>query len=505
MSRTSATLALLVLLLPPAFVLVPSAEQGIHPAVVSGILRDAVGSPGAARESRALSSTEPEIEPRRPVSRASILPLGEISGYALDEDGLPLRETFLEVLPVAEDEPRVGPVGRSRDVMGWWNPRVLTDDRGHFEFRGLSDGPYRIFLARRAWAGGLRELTLRPQDVGASGLRLQLHGHRMAVRVHDGAGRLFPLVGDYFGPEFDQSVALRCEELPPQGKPKMLFPSEVTHGVAWYDVQPGRTYRVRSQDPANAPQTLRVSPSSWLTSVDLLLPETVSTGSLALTLRDPGGRLYEFDNQVVVRREKDGAVAVRSRMHDGPWFRCGLPPGRYRVRVTAEDTVPACLTGFHPSPADLGPVEASLEVRLGEETELDLHLTRGGRLRLTLDLPQPSPIEALSAALDACRDASNCNASYDALQEKDLGVSIALVPRAGGDPVPLRFFVPGCMIIYDHPQALPGMTTLTETLIPPGSYTLLLEDEDWWASPIGVTIEEGRESAVTLWLQFSGR
>lgn len=509
MTRTFAALALLGLLALTAHILLPPVDQAIQEVIAHGnglaTAGPSAGPMAGVGEPRELSAPEPDAQARRSAVKPGIVLNGKIAGLALDESGNPLRETFLEAVPVADGDPRVGTVGRSRTSRSWWSPRTLTDDRGRFEFPDLQGGPYRIFLARRWWGGGPRQLTVKPLPVGASGLRLQLHGHRLAVRVHDGAGRPFPLVSGLLGPKFDRSVALRCEEIDPEGESKRLFPSKVEHGVAWYDVQPGHSYRVGSGDPANAPETFRIEAAARITRVDLLLPETVSTGSLALTLRDPDGRLYEFDNQVVVRRVKDGAVAVRSRMHDGPWFRCGLPPGEYRVRVTAEDTVPSCGNGFHPTPADFGPVQASFEVRLGEETQLNLSLARGGRILLALDLSGPPPTGVHAAALERYRDASNCNASYDALEQGNLGVSINLVPHTAGEPIALRFFIPGCMIIYDRPQALPGMASLTETLIPPGTYTLLLEDDDWWAAPTTVTVEEGRESAAQLRLHYTGR
>lgn len=416
-----------------------------------------------------------------------------ITGVALDHHGRPLGDVLLAFEPEGSKSTR-----RAADVSRRWSfvrgrGLVQTAADGSFELGDLPPGRYRIFVAATLW--NATELTSEPIPAGAEGVRLRPTHPRVEVRVTGIDGRPQPLCGnlmDLIGSERCLARVVRAWPIGLDGERapgrRGSGPCEVALGRAVFDLEPG-TYRIECLDAARTGTIVTVAPGPSVTELDLMLPEPVALGDLAITVRDPEGNLYLHDCQIMVRRASDGRLAHGSRDHRGAWYRTALEPGDYLVRIAAEDNIPWCLTGFDPTPADFAPVEVPVTVRVGEEARVDVRLGLGGRLRVRLALPA-DPLRAQAwpdepwAALEAGPEGP--------------GVSLLAIPRGSDERIPLRFFVPGDIVIHHTPLALPGATTTTETLLPPGRYTLLLEDERWSAPPAEVSVSHGTVTEVVL-------
>lgn len=421
-----------------------------------------------------------------------------IAGRVLDHEGRPVAHARLSL--AAPVDPEDAQPRARRRAFAW------TDELGRFEITGLGGPLYEVDL--RTDLGGSRRLVPRPIRPGTNDVELRPDLPRLDVRVRGSRGRRQPVMANLealFGFGKEPALAVHAAQLGEDGEPiarrEWLPPTEVRHGLAVFDLEPG-LYRIVCGDEAKTQRVLQIPAGAIVHELDLLLSEPVSIGGLSVTVRDPEGALYRDDNRIVVL-DGLGEVVTRSRHHSGATYRTGVPPGDYTVRITAQEDAPSCGTGWVPKLAPLGPVEVPVTLRVGEETAVDVRLARGGRLRVLPELPEPPSSALLAAVLDADHAKPLGARSWAALEPGLEGPAVRVVAAPdGGEPsFPLQFTVPGYSLWTSSPCALPGLGTLTNTLLPPGRYTLRVEDERWSAPPVEVVVAHAEVTDVTLRLR----
>jgi hypothetical protein len=294
-------------------------------------------------------------------------------------------------------------------------------------------------------------------------------------------------------------------ETPESPTTRLFAPSRI------FLVEPGERYVYAYVRKGIAPVAgeVTIAANEFRTVCELRAEPVSAVGELELEVARPDGSPLARDFQVRIESPENGLPLYSSRREtSGSSWRASLPPGRYRLRIETEDSVPWCGTGWTPSPAPFGDWTGPIEIRSGKKSTLDVRLRRGGKLRLALALPAGSPTPAEWAARYPTRTSPR-EAGWLDLGTRGPGARVTLRPdpdghapeRSPGAPepgAPLAFFMPNLHVSSHAFAILPGDEQTSADWIPPGDYIVHVEAREFAPAEAKVSIRADETTALRI-------
>jgi len=157
--------------------------------------------------------------------------------------------------------------------------------------------------------------------------------------------------------------------------------------------------------------------------------------------------------------------------HDGNDFLFRATPGRHRIRLQPDPDPMLRSACF--------PVERDVELRASAETLVTANVSRGGRVQLTVHLPDDRKVEVLDGLVPSVDGPSGQ----------------AAIPLAGYQVSPR----PGDW--ENRPFGPAGTPFVCLHLLPPGRHELTITANGYQTQRIGVSITAGEITPVDVWLQ----
>jgi hypothetical protein len=299
--------------------------------------------------------------------------------------------------------------------------------------------------------------------------------------------------------------------------PEAAGSSSPGRGDTIFYVEPGEryVYAYVGKDIQPVEGEVTIAPFTPWTVRELHVEPEVKKQALRVHLTRPDGSPLAHDFQVRVESLATGlplfeweSLGAETRYGDV------LPVGRYRVRVTTEESFPGCASGWMPKPAPFGAWVETVDLTPERPVEIESSVWFGGKLRLTLDVPRETlPIQ------DSWRERFPTNwnppeVGWLVLGARGPGARVTLRPDPDVAPEPrergmpefssntLHFFfgrpAPHGRLHLDG--ILPGDTQTTSDWIPPGAYIARIEARDFEPveTKVKVRVGETTECRVRL-------
>ena len=218
---------------------------------------------------------------------------------------------------------------------------------------------------------------------------------------------------------------------------------------------------------------------------------------LTVHLLDPSGGRFAGDSRVNVVSAEGGRI-VKSSLRDGPFseiedgsWTTVLPPGSFRLEANARPRS-GCIVPPDPPRAPFCPASAEVVLAAGRESVVEIRLGRAGHLDFVALDPatefQPGDMRASSPP-----DASRVFRQDQGRAELGGGDGV-LVGAEGRRIEGLTFDVQGGFPWLDW--ITPGWTARCLDPIPPGRWTLRIEDRGTLLLEREIVIEEGRVTVI---------
>jgi len=463
----------------------------------------------------------PDKEPPAPLA-LQLAGTGVIEGRFVDPEGQPHRNHPVWAVPraladgeeVRDAEFRCAPLDEGEAGLRWC--ACETDSNGRFQLSGLAPGNYWLYSGA-PHAGGSEQL--RGSSIATDTHEVELVGGapRLELHVLDADGkeaevrRNRPDVDD---PDGGVLLCVRCPrgEQPQPWLDTPKIPSSNPYAPSRvFLVEPGERYVYAYVRDGIAPVEgeLTIEENAFRSVRELRAVRAAAAGELELEIARPDGSPLARDFQVNVESPENGLPLYSSeRDTTGSTWQRALPPGRYRLRIETEDSVPFCGTGWTPSPAPFGDWTGTIEIRSGEKSKLDVRLWRGGKLRLALALPPGSTAPTRWIA-QYPTELSPREAGWLELGARGPGARVSLRPdpagrppeHAPGMPEPggaLAFFEPNLHVSYHACALLPGDEETSADWIPPGDYIVRVEAREFAPAEAKVTIRPDETAKLRL-------
>jgi len=455
-----------------------------------------------------------DLDPRRHAEPVELELVGGVSfrGRVLDPAGMPVPGVKVHAVPSGWDElPDAAACREAERAGGLFEDSVQTDREGRFELSALVPGEYRLFadwvwgsaagstplLTLRRRLGGLGEVlgTIRVEE-GAEPLDLVLRQHRLEVRFLDARSRPIDLEERAAGRERSKPVPWSLQ--PTDATDDPIRRGALLGDLVVWPVEPDQSYLV-SWEELGVPYSETVVDVVWgVYRVPLVVQLGADGEGASLTVRvvGPDGRPWDEEPQARIVSAAGGRELADSAMPDG-WNRVrdstwsvALPPGRFLVEGSAEPLW-GCIV---PSPlprAPFLPVSKEVDLAAGEERSLEIRLGEAGHLDLVSRDARKGPTPEEEELFH------DGNWLRPELAREPLGGGTAiLVGRDGRRIEGLSFEVPG--VFWSLNWITPGWDARVLTPLPPGRWTLRVEDGETVLYEHPVTIEAGRVTTL-LW------
>lgn len=380
-----------------------------------------------------------------------------LAGRLADPDGHPLYATMVSALP-ADLLPREAEIPEKAWSDGHYGQRVVTDQDGRFQLRGLPPGRY---LLVGALDGPPRVLSDELLTAGAEDLRVEARLHRLRVRVVDargmGVGLSTTSVHAFARAPGKAILALDPLGSTPQRVP-VPFPSEVVRAV-----EPGDVLRLAYVDPRTTlvERTVSIPARPWLVEEELRLAPQVEPARLRVRWGE-----QQAVSRIDFRLFSANGIDLGHATLDGPTHEFELAPGRYWVRAQGMQGL-LCFEGDVEEripPFTFADVE--LELAPGASSSLDLVAVPRARLRINLAGPARGSAQEIAQALLHHEGSGH-------LQRALGGAQIELHAERGGPPLVCEFAV-GLheweQLSVPRPWIAPGRECVLLTPLAPGSY-----------------------------------
>ncbi len=409
-----------------------------------------------------------------------------------------------------------------RDVVGEGRTiaRAVTDQDGAFVIDGLRRDLYRIRVPGPRPLDGAVELTPTPVLADGSELALVRDRPHLVVRVLDSAGRpwthpSWAHAASATDPESVRAPAISWPSEPrvrvaPTPRVGDTSPAPIRAGAVvgneWvFDVESGRAHEIVLDGSNLAPIAQRVEVPAGAGRIEVDVRAAPSgIGIVDLQVLDLAGALVR--EAVMIRIEDPGTnialVEVASTTNFDKFWPSAfeVPAGSWRLVVEGRER----FTHFNTRGGErtFGRVETPILVRAGEREEIAVHLSLGGRLRLTLrgePLGDSKPAEPLGDGGSSLVEAEIVKSAMIP------GAAVTLL-ESGRAPVPVMFDESGVeklAAVYDAPAwwraGAPKLgQTRTSFVMPAGEYTLDVRLPDGRTATKPVVLVEGDVTDVTI-------
>ncbi|MCK6445300.1 MAG: hypothetical protein L6Q99_02815 [Planctomycetes bacterium] len=440
--------------------------------------------------------------------------VGALRGRVVDGDGRPAAGVKLvakldELVEAEATERWLLAYGDlERDRVGRIVADRVTPVDGSFEFRGLCDGVFRVFVARDEFSldGGV-ELTTEPiPSVPARDVELVYSHAYLAVRLvgPDGepwSGRVrlsrqAPVSSNDEWPKEPQLIVtlpeddLRGLDREEHG----LAGRRTDDGTYVFECRANTSYRVGLLGGAQPWRPVDVFVPEGAGRVDVVVavaPEA-KFGVLDVTVREAVDPQRATGVEVVLEDPRNGSLVLRRFAPDrARHWRLELPGGEYRVVVqgAAElDLWHGTLWGAR----ELGRFEQTIEVVAERETKVIASLGDGARLELSL--------VGKSDASDRAALQATGLTYLDGLEAAAKLAQVALLsPGHRPEPVDFRFGIDAGSAAGIHLRAgLPLGERQTSEVLPVGRYELVARLPGGREARAPVELLEGRTTSVEL-------
>lgn len=366
-----------------------------------------------------------------------------------------------------------------------------TDADGRFEVLGLSAGRYTL-TAITSWHGLGSARPLGDAALPADGTEhlLRLDHPHLAIHLRTAAGDTYAheigvadseAFAGYLGVKhwYDEAflvVAQEPEAIPAE-RERTGYVSATRSGVGEFraEVTPGQRYvvGVLQRGMPWRPRVVDVPEDAGRIDLDLVVPELVGDGTLALDVLDAHGTPIRKYLGVRLLDSASGTLLFEDRaIYNEEWpLQIPAPAGRYLLQV---ESIPQ--TGHHGGVMHHrahGGAEQPLELVAGEVSPVTLRLGTGARLALTvIGEPNQEDRAAASALLWGTDDEAS-------LTYYGSRVTVAL-RQPGRSPVPVEFHVDDVPPGWESFRGGGGLrhevplgSALTSELVTAGTYTLV--------------------------------
>ncbi len=462
-----------------------------------------------------------------------------LRGRVVDPDGAPVLGLQVLALPAGHTKvPSEALFAAFERSGGLWGGVASTNTSGAFEIPAVAPSDYDLYVS---WAGvgfghkGFRDgldaklerfvrVGTRAFDSGATPIELVFATHRIEVRLQ-AQNPPAPSVAAAAGGE----PRLRLVSLPgeryaralgPEIGPFSMPPIVVGDVAVFPGHEPRATYLALWTDPEYARVERRVQPdpARYCRRVELDLGPRGAPAHLGIEVTDPEGHpiggdgtgrdvrivVETVDTHVELARSDSMGICSMSLIVNGGWA-VSLPAGRVRVRASDESCARRGLSP-HAPPSHYTPASVVVELepgatravvlRLGEAGYLNFASNTGSVLpRLGLDDAEATePLDLEPPLGDELQRWYFRAAERPRLQN---GGGFATLTRAGEERVaPLHFQTSrGATTIG---WIAPGMSAYCATPLPPGRWTLRVEDGERVLFETEVEIHAG-ETTVVRW------
>lgn len=386
---------------------------------------------------------------------------------------------------------------------GRTSDRATTDEQGRFEFIGLQDSSFHIYL--QGESGTVATLTAEPVWTNGTPLVLRTEEPMLWISLIDEEGEPFlESVRGFYDFRFGEAPHPWPEKLelrvsarqPAEGGTPSSRPVSLRSagGGRWRTaVEPGVEYEIGVFGPGR-PWTstrLTIPAEGGAHTRELVVPEAVPSGTVVLSVVNPEGSALEDGFRVLAVDPEGGLPLAEWETTDiDTWpAELSLPAGQYLLRVEGVHEY----DGHHGTVwrlRTLGSFEARVQVPAAAPVSVEATLGSGGRVRVRTS-GSPPPERSREGLMPwEIRDL-----------EKGPTVELQLL-REGAWPLPLEFVRMGMEGTSGEGNHVYYSVYLgkeaTSELTPPGQYLLVgrLDDGRTARKPIEVT--EGEVTDVEL-------
>ena len=387
-----------------------------------------------------------------------------------------------------------------------------TDGEGRVSFPSLVPGGYALHAGWEAprtdgleveaerLGKRLAEVEVR---VGSEPLEWVLPQHRLEVRVTDSRGGPVDvyLRGEDGDPVRSHLILHRLEA---GGAQRAHAPFANVGDLLVVPVEPDREYVLSWHHPTipYAERRVHVPRGPYRTPVELRLGPAGAPGRILVHVVGPKGDPLPVMSMARIFSASSGIEILPSKRLELPRWRAveggwstSLPPGRFRVTARVATLGQECTLPEEPPVPDFLPGSGEVTVEAGRESRVEIRLPAAGRLELVAADPR-ADYRTEYERFFRTAEAPNTLRPDLAREALDGGTAV-LIGRSGERVEGLTFDSPYTPA-YVLGWIVPGWTSRCRTPLPPGEWTLRIEDEGRSLFEREVVIREG-ETTVVRW------